>query len=399
MNMKPYLLALPSLLLAACGGGGGSDDPEFADAAVVAVRASNYSSGAVSLVQTESPFTAQNNLTPNDSSDLAVRSDGDHYFLIEKYGSNRISRFEAGNTTPIYTYATQSAEETNARIQSNPYDIVVASATKAYLLRYGSSKIWIVNPTAANEASFKTGEIDLAAYDSDGVPEIAAGLIKDGKLYVAMQRLQFFSATQDSYVAVIDTATNTEIQAAAAGSELKGIRLPIRNVGSLVAVPGSSAILAIGVGATTYNEDYTVSTPAYDGGIASINSSSYAATLLVDDGDATTHPYGQFGDLAVVASDRAYFIGSTGFAANQTLYRFNPSSASPTPVAVSGYGPLELGSLAVDPNGNLWVSRTGATAPGLSVLGFSGGTETTIKALIDTVLTPINIDFVTVPLS
>ncbi|WP_411887667.1 hypothetical protein [Hydrocarboniphaga effusa] len=391
MNLKPYLLALPALLLAACGGGGGGDDPEFADAAVVATRAPDYSSGAVSLVQAQAPFTAQNNLTPRGS-DISVRSGGDHYFVIEKFRANRISRYEAGSTTPTYTYSTQSAGE----VESNPYDIVIASATKAYLLRYGSSKIWIVNPSAATEAAFKTGEIDLAAYDGDGVPEITDGVIKDGKLFVLMQRLESYAATQAGYVAVIDTATDLEITTTTRASGLKGIELPLRNPSKLVSVPGEDEILVVAPG--DYGS-YPTYIPAYDGGIAEIESDDYDVRLLVDDGDATTHPYGQIVDVAVIDDDRAYFIGSTGYGADQTLYRFNPDLATPVPVAVEGYASLALGSLAVDPNGQLWVSRTDNEAPGLSVLGYAGGRETVVKDFIDTDLTPINVDFVTVPLS
>src|SRR3546814_2561020 len=49
---------------------------------------------------------------------------------------------------------------------------------------------------------------------------------------------------------------------------------------------------------------------------------------------------------------------------------------------------------SVDPYGQLWIGRSSDAAPGLSVLGFDGSTETVNKALIDTVLTPLNIDFV-----
>lgn len=398
MILKPYLLALPALLLAACGSNNGGDDPAFADAAVVATRAPDYTSGAVSLVQTETPFAAQNNLTPSDSSDISVRSGGDHYFVIEKFGTNRISRYEAGSTTATYAYSTQSAEETTGELESNPYDIVIASDTKAYLLRYGSSKIWIVNPSAATEAAFKIGEIDLAAYDSDGVPEITDGVIKDGKLFVLMQRLESYAATKAGYVAVINTSTDQEITTAARENGLKGIELPVRNPSKLVAIPGDDEILVVAPGDYGSFPTYV---PAYDGGIAEIDSDDYGVRLLVDDGNSTTHPYGQIVDVAAVDDDRAYFIGNTGFGpTGQTLYRFDPDERPAfAPVAVTGYTGVSLGTIAVDPSGQLWVSRTEETAPGLSVLGFAGGSETVVKDLIDTVLTPINIDFVTVPLS
>src|SRR3546814_3723342 len=58
---------------------------------------------------------------------------------------------------------------------------------------------------------------------------MSAGLIKDGKLYVALQRLQNFAATQSGYIAVIDTATNTEIDTGKGSNGLKGIELPVND--------------------------------------------------------------------------------------------------------------------------------------------------------------------------
>lgn len=391
-SIKPYLMLLPALLLSACDNNG-SNDNNFKDAAVIATRAPDYSSGALSLVETTAPFTASNNLAAGDSSDVFVRSGGDHYFLIKRFGTDQVLRFEANNpTTPTYTYSTQDADDGST--SSNPSELIIVSDTKAYLLRYGSDKLWIVNPSAATEAAFKIGEIDLSAYDSDGVPEMTAGVVKNGKLYVLMQRLEAFSAVKDGYVAVIDTATNTEIDTQPTVDGLKGIEVPVRNPGSVLTIPGSDKLLVVSGGGYGGAPDYAL---LYNGGIVSINPSGYTATLLLDDGDTTTHPYGQFIDVAVASGDRAYLVGSTGFFGPvQTLYRFNPAGGG-VPTAVPNFSNKELGSLAIDPTGKLWIGRAGSTAPGVTILGFEAGTETVVKDLIDTNLTPINIDFVTVP--
>lgn len=398
MKLKTSLptlgLMLPALLLAACGGGSFNGDADVSDAAVIATRSPDYSAGAVSLVGVDAPYAARTNEQTSDTADIFVRSGGDHFFVIKRYGFDQVLRYEASTpSTPTWTYSTQDAADGSN--DSNPSDLIIASPTQAYLLRYGSGKLWIVNPSATTEANFKVGEIDLSAYDGDGVPEMTAGLIRDGKLYVAMQRLEFFDAVKDSYVAVIDIASNTEVSTAGAAGGLKGIHLPVRNVSSLVSA--GSSVLAVAAGGADYNDDFTALIPRYDGGIANINTATATASLVLDDGDGSTHPYGQFTELAVAAGDRAYFIGSTGFGADQTLYRFNPAVTPIAPVIVSGFSSLALGSLAVDPAGKLWVGRTDAAAPGVSILGFSGGTETVAASRVDTVLTPINIDFITVP--
>src|SRR3546814_6461900 len=144
MKLKPCLLLLPPAILAACvGGSGGNDDSSRLNGPVVGTRAHDYSSGAVSLVDTTPPFAASNNENPNrDTSDLAVRADGDHYFLLAKFGVNKISRYDAATPyTATYSYSTNDPGEEN----SNPYDLIVASPSKGYLLRYGSATNWIDN--------------------------------------------------------------------------------------------------------------------------------------------------------------------------------------------------------------------------------------------------------------
>ena len=175
--------------------------------AVVAARAPDFSSGAVSLVNGDS-FAAQNNLAAT-ASDIVVRAAGAQFFLIERFGLTTVKRFDLDTpNTPTLTASTQDAGDMD---DSNPADLILLSPTKGYLLRYGSGTVWIVNPSATTEAGFKTGEIDLSHYDADGVPEMIAGVIDQGLLYVAMQRLESFASVKNGYVAVIDTGSDEEI--------------------------------------------------------------------------------------------------------------------------------------------------------------------------------------------
>lgn len=392
MKINHALFALLTLTLGACsggGGGGGSGAAVGANTAVVAARAPDFSSGAVSLVNRAAPFTARNNLAATIS-DIVVRSGGDHYFLIERFGTDRISRYAAANpATPVFTYSTQDAGDTES---SNPIDLLIVSPTKAYLLRYGAGTLWIVNPSATTEAAFKTGEIDLSQYDPvDGVPEMTGGLIRDGLLYVTMQRLENFAAVKNSFVAVIDTASDMEIPTGNTMTPPLGIELPAINASRIVASAAGGAILVLADGG--FDSSFE---PMFAGGIVRIDPMNFGATLLLDDGTPGNAPFGQLVDLDIAASDRAYFIGSAGFFGTQTLYRFNPLTAA-APVAVSAAQGVNLSTLSVDAAGQLWLGRAEDTAPGLTVLGFSGGAETVLAPLIDTVLTPLNIDFVSAP--
>ena len=114
---------------------------------------------------------------------------GKYFYRIERYQADNVTKFDvAAPGTVIWQYSTLDDGET---VSSNPYDLVFASETKAYLLRWGRSTAWIVNPSATTQADFKIGELDLSAYAdyADGVPGMAAGLILDGKLFIIMQNI------------------------------------------------------------------------------------------------------------------------------------------------------------------------------------------------------------------
>jgi len=147
-------------------------------------------------------------------------------------------------STPIWQYSTNDADP---NVLSDPHDMVFVSEDKAYVLRYGTCIMWIVNPSATREAAFKIGEIDLSAYDTnDAVPNIEAGIIVDGRLYIILQRLDGFAVTQDSYVAIFDVNTDEEFDTNVSGGGLKGIPITTRNLGHIVYEPVSKIIFVQG---------------------------------------------------------------------------------------------------------------------------------------------------------
>ena len=129
--------------------------------------------------------------------------------------------------SPIWQFTTNDPGESD----SNPYDLVFVSSTKAYLLRYGADQgLDRESFRRAPGGNFKIGELDLKAYaDADGIPEMAKGVIANGKLFIIMQRLDdIFCPSNTAYVAVFDVATDTEIDTGKGESGKKGIPLPIR---------------------------------------------------------------------------------------------------------------------------------------------------------------------------
>jgi len=348
--------------------------------AIVATSAADYSSGAHAVISKDDngDRIAFNDLLPTGS-DLTVAAYGQHFYRIERaFSGNNITKFSSSDPqTPIWQYSTNDPA---GAVASDPHDMVFASETKAYVLRYGSNKMWIVDPSAETEANFKIGEIDLSAYaDSDGVPEMDSGVIVDGKLYITLQRLDNFAVTQIAYVAIFDVTTDEEIDANIAGDSLKGIPLQTRNTTNIVYEPISNAIFVQGSG-SFFPEEFT-------GGIEKIDLATLSPTVILDDGDAVIHPYGLITEMAVVSDTILYFVGYAGYTDN-TLYKLDLSTAEISATAVPSLINGKMSNLTADNEGLLWVSDS-ANA---TVRIIDPATDTEIDAL-STNLNPEKIVF------
>ncbi len=346
--------------------------------AIVVTVASDWSSGAHSVIDVEpegGPRGVQNSLLATIS-DISVDAFGDCFYRIEKFGaasSHNVTKFAIdAPDTVIWQYSTEGSES-----GSNPIDLVFVNATKAYLLRYGSTIAWIINPSTTSEAGFKTGELDLSAYaDSDGIPEMTGGVIAGGKLFILFQRLDrndrnnSWSPTNDTLVGVFDTASDTEIAQ---------ITVPVENPQTIQYLAANSTIYVAGAGSYGF---------APFGGIATIDPSAYTSSLLIGG-----QPYGGISGVAAVSATKGYFIGY-GSWQNNTLYSFDPSAGTPTPTAVTGFGGVNLGGMQngvyVDQNNMLWICNQGD-----SQVDILDTTTDTVDESIDTVFNPVAVVFVT----
>ena len=123
--------------------------------AIIATAAADYSSGAHCIADVEpvgGPRTIQTNLLPTIS-DIMVAAYEDYFYRIERYQRDNITKFDiAAPDTPVYQYSVLDSGETGS---ANPHAMIFLNSEKAYLLRYGKAKAWIVNPSAETEAAFK----------------------------------------------------------------------------------------------------------------------------------------------------------------------------------------------------------------------------------------------------
>ena len=330
---------------------------------------------------------------PAASSDIRVATDGGNFYQVGRFGLDSLTRFDPLDLeTPVWQYSV-NGEESGA----NPYDIVFASETKAYVIRYGSPLVWIVDPTADDEAGFKIGEIDLSAYDDDGVPETTGAAIVDGRLYVVMQRLENFLPLETGYVAVIDTETDTEIDTATDVEGLPGIALETRNPGSIAYLPESGDLLVVSQGNSFESPD--VPGDPYTGGLELIDLETLETEILLDDGSADDN-IGYTVDALVVSPEKGYVLTQAGFGST-TLRTFDPRTGLIVDESVAGLSGRDLSLVARGPEGRVWVGGNDhpfedeGPGPGFALL--DPASDEIVVERVSTQLNPSDIVFVDGP--
>ena len=347
-------------------------------AAIISTVASDYSGSDVQVVDLiTGGFNVSSGILPSDQSDFTVVSGSAAFYHIGKYNIDTISRYSIDDTAVSqYTYSVKNdAEDATA----NPYTIVEFSDTKAFVVRYNSDKVWVVNPTAAIEADFKIGEIDLSAYNDGGNdPEAFGAVIIGNKLFVGMQRLDNYAAVRNGSIAVFDVNTLAEIDTDTtdAPSNLKGIELTTRNPYDMAYHNDTGLLIASG------DDFYSSPKTSFYSGIEKINVDSYENSLLIDDGTSADPKYSGITTVSIVDSENAFFIdyGAGGYTTISSLYHFNPSTGIVTG-KVSGFSDLDLSVLATDSNGQTWVGIGDAANPRIHVLAADQSEVTEISLI------------------
>jgi len=177
------------------------------------------------------------------SHDNVAKTDGDYLYILERYGSDAISKYDPSlisEGSHIYQYSLGEG--------ANPHDIVFFDS-KAYLLLYGSDRIWVVDPNAADKTSFKLGEIDISQWaDADGSPEAHMGFVYNGMVYVVLQMYDLTTYSAGTPVLIIiDPATDTVMDMDRNTDGIQGVDLIVKNVDM-----GSVLNNILYLGGTTY---------------------------------------------------------------------------------------------------------------------------------------------------
>jgi len=328
--------------------------------AVITTVAPDWSSSAFSVIPVNPPRTAVNNLKPVDASDSSIVAYGSFFFrfirgsveIIEKYSIN-------DPQTLIWDYST--LESGNA---ANVQDLVFASINQAYMLRFMSSKVPVLdlssNDFQPDLSYLKTGELDLTSYaDNDGSPEPVKGFIVGKKLFIVMQFIDRSGGWNayiynKPYLAVFDIESNVEIDT---GIEpgIKGIPLPVINPASIQYIADNNRLYLQAIGEYPSGDE-----PAkFTGGIVEINPDTYQVKMVLDDGDENNHPYGNITGMGIISPTKGYFVAYAGWGDN-SLYPFNPTTGE-VAAPVSGLEHKNLSGMVsgiyLDDNRLFWLSN------------------------------------------
>ena len=157
-NLKTGLLLGCSLILGGCletdedsfsNQRGIVCSPEQIDMAIQTV-ASDYTSSAVAIGCSEGGFLDGNLI--KEGSDYTVSAGSERLYHIGRNYIDTVAQYDFLLTDiENWSYSANDADEST----SNPYKLIEVSDTKAYLIRYNKSKVWIVNPSALNAEDFK----------------------------------------------------------------------------------------------------------------------------------------------------------------------------------------------------------------------------------------------------
>jgi hypothetical protein len=329
---------------------------------VALVLTTDFSTGSYSVVDLASRNVFKDIKRGGVHSDAIAR-----FFSGRVYVVNRLPVDSIQILDPQLGFITPTNGALPVGNDTNPQDIVFVNADKAYVSRLSSPKLLIINPTTLRS----TGELDLSrlvkSADSDGSPDPAFMLIRNGLVYVALRHIDFTQSQLPKVargeVVVIDPTTDGVVTV---------ITLSGNNpISEFQFSPALNRILISSVG------DFTM----FDGGIEAINPDTntvdtpFAVTEATVGGDITA--------FVIVSRTKGFAIVSDTTFAN-SLITFDPSSGQRLSRVV---GPLNVlvPHLAINSRNEVYmaVADTTTTTPGLRI--FDAVTDNDITT------TPLNV--------
>ncbi len=358
-----------------------NNQAKYEGAAIITIS-DNYQSS--DLVTVDSEYESTENLYPQAYSDVSFSGGEDSVYMINKFGANNILKYSQETLGEVvWQYSTNDTDIANQ--ESNPYQVIEASNNTAYVLRFGAGEVWQINTNAETESEFKVAEIDLSEFDDDGIPDMSAAILKDGILYIALQRLTFFSPLQDSLLVAIDTQNNELVDLSPNDDATLALTLQFRNPKEIlsnndklyVTSTGQLSIAAWGVEAI------------HTGGIEIVDLTSLNSQILIDNSDLSTYPYGQSYSVAIYGDDIVF----TGYNSEEKIDTYLKAGSSAPVFLDSSINGMDVRFAKFDAEGQLWVGIGDKVDPRTLVYTKNASDEYEVTQTVYTTLLPNEIIF------
>jgi hypothetical protein len=335
------------------------------------VTTTDFSTGTLAAVALDGSYRTDESVAPI-CSDAVVRSYGGLVYVVNRLTCDNIQILDPGDGFAL-------VGQFSVGNGSDPHDIVVVGDDKAYVTRYNTTELWVVDPTTGAH----TGTIDMGTLaDADGIPEMDQMAVAGGRLFVTLQRVDRNSAgwdpTDASFLAVVDLEADTLLDADAATPGKQPVALTHKNPFSTLKthpVTGDLYVACVGAWGGT------------DGGVDAVDPVTLAPTGVLLSGVAAQ---GDITDVEVVSADRGYAI-FTDASFYTVLVAFDPQSGAVTDT-VYAPGDFVLQDVELAPTGDIFVADRTPTAPGLRV--YDAATGVARRAVpVDVGLPPFSITF------
>lgn len=310
------------------------------------VFSTDYTTGILNTVELDDRAVALD-VADDVCGDARVRWHDGRLYLVNRLGCDNVIVLDGATLGFVRQFSVGNG--------SNPSDILVLSPIKAYVARYDSASILVVNP----QTGATTGRIDLSPFaDADGLPEMDRLIRVGARVFVSIQRLDRnagFSPTDHSDVVVIDPATDAIVDADPSTVGTQPIRLTVKNPVTAFAFDPATQRLLIGC------------TGAYgvvDGGIEWVDPVALASAGLAITGAALG---GDLGDVVWNGAAHSYaIVTDAGPPFDARLVSWSASSGQVIGTVFSP-GAFALPDAEANDRGELYVCDNAFTNPGLFV--------------------------------
>jgi hypothetical protein len=340
--------------------------PGYAQDRVLAVT-TDYATGSLATLAVSPPYAPACDLAPV-CGDAVVRWFGGLIYVVNRYGCDNIQVVDPSTWTVLHEYSVGAG--------SNPQDIAVLSAERAYVSRYESNDLLEIHP--ATGAVLDT--ISLASFaDADGLCEMHRLHVRGQRLFVEVQRM-YRQAWPDPWIpappsllVVINLLTRQIVDADPSQPGTQGIALAGTNpIAPIQEDLGTRKLLVPTAG------QYGVLDA---GGIERVDPVALQTEgFIITEDDLG----GDLVDFAQWSATRAYAIVSLpGF--QTALAAWDPSSGQPLEI-VYNPGAYVLADLLAYPTGLLYLSDRDYFNPGVRV--FNAATGALLAGPIFTCLPP-----------